>query len=99
MNDPKIDPHSSSNTDAEQASHNLEHADQPKAINPDQPPERDPGEADFAAEAHGFTGFESAGKGADYKSDKSSPNKNKLIGLIKLLTNNLQLSKLGNFYK
>lgn len=77
MTDPKVDANRSSNTDAEQASHNLEHADQPKAINPEQSPERDPGEADFAAEAHGFTGFESAGKGADYKSGKSSSDQKK----------------------
>jgi hypothetical protein len=75
MTDPKVDTHRSANTDAEQASHNLEHADQPKTINPEQPPERDPGEADFAAEAHGFTGFESVGKGANYKSGKSPSHK------------------------
>jgi hypothetical protein len=77
MADPKFNSNPSSNTKAEQASHNLEHADQPETVNPDQPPERDPGEADFAAEAHGFTGFESAGKGADYKSGKSSSHKDK----------------------
>jgi hypothetical protein len=77
MTDPKVDTNRSSNTDAEQASHNLEHADQPQSINTEQPPERDPGEADFAAEAHGFTGFESAGKGADYKSGKSPSDQDK----------------------
>lgn len=77
MTDPKSNAHCSANTDAEQASHNLEHADRLKTLNPEQPPERDPGEADFAAEAHGFTGFESAGKGANYKSGKSPSNGNK----------------------
>lgn len=52
----------------EQASHNLEYSDQSQRINPQKPPARAVEDADFAAEAHGFTGFERVGKGASYKS-------------------------------
>lgn len=72
MTDPNPDNKRSSTTDAEQASHNLEHADRPHQVDTQHPPKRDVGEADFGAEAHGFTGFEAAGKGADYKSGESA---------------------------
>lgn len=58
----------SSATNPEQASHNLEYSDQQPLLNDNCPPIRDTLDADFAAEAHGFTGFEKAGKGSRYKS-------------------------------
>lgn len=53
----------------EQTAHNLESRDPAGAA--ETPPVRDAGEADFGAEAHGFTGYEAAGKGADYHSSES----------------------------
>lgn len=78
MTNPRDDQTTNANTSTpEQASHNLEHADHPQQIDTDHPPTRDVGEADFAAEAHGFTGFEAAGKGADYKSGKPAADQDK----------------------
>jgi mannose-6-phosphate isomerase-like protein (cupin superfamily) len=47
---------------SENASHNLDAVSAPR----DRKPDRGVGEADFAAEAHGFTGFEKAGRGSGY---------------------------------
>lgn len=47
---------------SENAAHNLEATPE----RTDRKPVRDVGEADFAAEAHGFTGFEKAGRGSCY---------------------------------
>jgi hypothetical protein len=55
-------------TSPEQASHNLEYSDRAQQLDMNRPPIRDPLDADFAAEAHGFTGFEKVGKGSRYKS-------------------------------
>jgi len=55
-------------TNPEQASHNLEYSDQHQQSTENCPPTRNVLDADFAAEAHGFTGFESVGKGSRYKS-------------------------------
>jgi hypothetical protein len=52
--------------------HNLEQADLPSAIDTHRQPVRDVTEADFGAEAHGFTGYEAVGRGSRYK---SSPDK------------------------
>ena len=57
----------------EQTEHNLENVD--KKVDQEGRPVRSQQEADFAAEAHGFTGFESAGKGADYKSGNREKDK------------------------
>ena len=57
-------------TNPEQASHNLEYSDQPQRWKSNHPPIRDPLDADFAAEAHGFTGFEMVGRGSRYKSSE-----------------------------
>jgi len=45
------------------ASHNLDS----KLEDQDRPPTRDVLEADFAAEAHGFTAYEKAGLGSSYE--------------------------------
>ena len=55
-------------TSPEQASHNLEYSDRVQQLDMNRPPIRDTLDADFAAEAHGFTGFEKVGKGSRYKS-------------------------------
>ncbi len=55
-------------TNPELTEHNLEQADRPAAIDTHGPPVRDVTEADFGAEAHGFTGYELAGRGSQYKS-------------------------------
>ncbi|MBY6204241.1 cupin domain-containing protein [Halomonas denitrificans] len=55
-----------SGIDSENAPHNLD-AD---GKDVDGAPKRDVREADFAAEAHGFTGFERAGRGSDYRDDR-----------------------------
>lgn len=49
----------------DQAEHNLEHIDRQNEIDPKQPPTRQAGEDDFAAEAHGFTGHELAGEATE----------------------------------
>lgn len=49
----------------DQANHNLEHIDRPQDIDPTQPPTRQAGEDDFAAEAHGFTGYENVGEATE----------------------------------
>lgn len=54
--------------DSENAPHNLD-VDE-KDI--DGAPKRDVREADFAAEAHGFTGYESAGRGSTYRNASNS---------------------------
>lgn len=59
-------------TNPEQASHNLEYSDQPQQLDKSSPPIRDTLDADFAAEAHGFTGFENIGKGSRYKSSNNA---------------------------
>lgn len=57
----------SSLDDPEQAAHNLEHSENTRAIDSTSPPVRDVSEADFAAEAHGFSGFEAVAKGSEYR--------------------------------
>jgi hypothetical protein len=59
-------------TNPEQASHNLEYSDRMQQWDKHRPPIRDTLDADFAAEAHGFTGFEMAGKGSRYKSSDNA---------------------------
>jgi len=55
----------------DQVEHNLENQGQPEKINPEEPPTRQPGEDDFAAEAHGFTGYEKVGEATEkYKNKK-----------------------------
>ena len=54
-------------TNSENASHN--HDGVPHRV--DRRPVRDVAEADFAAEAHGFTGFEKAGRGSCYRGNGS----------------------------
>lgn len=54
-------------TNSENASHN--HDGVPDRV--DRRPARDVTEADFAAEAHGFTGFEKAGRGSCYRGNES----------------------------
>ena len=51
----------------ENAPHNLEFSEDENRQCELKPPERDLREADFAAEAHGFTGFEQAGRGSSYR--------------------------------
>lgn len=58
-------------TNPEQASHNLEYSDHQQRLVGNSSPIRDVLDADFAAEAHGFTGFETVGKGSRYKSSES----------------------------
>jgi mannose-6-phosphate isomerase-like protein (cupin superfamily) len=48
----------------------------------DRPPERDVLEADFAAEAHGFTGFERAGRGSCYGGSSSEGEERAMSGHI-----------------
>lgn len=50
---------------ADQEPYNLEHRDDPEKVDTGRPPTREVGEDDFAAEAHGFTGFERAGKAGE----------------------------------
>jgi len=50
---------------ADQALYNLENREHPEKVDPDRPPTRQPGEDDFAAEAHGFTGYEKVGKAGE----------------------------------
>ncbi len=57
-----------SGIDSENAPHNLD-VDE-KEI--DGAPKRDVREADFAAEAHGFTGYEQAGRGSTYRNESNS---------------------------
>lgn len=57
-----------SGIDSENAPHNLD-AD---GKDVEGAPKRDVREGDFAAEAHGFTGFEKAGRGSDYGEPSSS---------------------------
>jgi len=51
------------------ASHNLDS----KLTNQSEPPPRDVVEADFAAEAHGFTAYENTGQGSSYQGGGIGP--------------------------
>ena len=51
----------------ENASHNMDMTEEEVETACEDEPERDPGEADFAAEAHGFTGPEKADRGSEYE--------------------------------
>jgi len=63
---------------SENATHNLD------AIpdRTDRAPQRDVGEADFAAEAHGFTGFENVGQGSRYGGKVSTEKENAMAKYI-----------------
>ena len=51
----------------ENAVHNLDMDAQEVAALADRAPQRDVLEADFAAEAHGFSAFEAVGRGSDFE--------------------------------
>lgn len=61
--------------DSHNASHNLDAVPE----NPDHRPPRDVQEADFAAEAHGFTGYEKAGRGSRYGGKQSEQAKEAIM--------------------
>lgn len=54
----------------ENAVHNLDIDPDERAALAKRAPQREVGEADFAAEAHGFSAFEAVGYGSDYDPEK-----------------------------
>jgi hypothetical protein len=74
---------------------NAEHNHDGVAANTDGPPERDVLDADFAAEAHGFTGFEKAGRGSCYAGGSLEAG-NRPMSKHVLKGENIQRSPLGD---